>query len=561
MWPHFGVFFSTLGFPCTLDMSQTICRSGLALCPHTRQSARGLYTGRRSTLLWKRAGAVTMHAFPATGGNVAVSHGGNGAGSIAIASGAGSQESGAGAGVSWPRPRAASGGNARESPLQAPAEGEVMNAREPLSAQQFPPLPSAEERKRERQAQEARLLFFADKRKDAEAEREKARSKLLRGRERASPKNRGKRGVSKRRRIKELQRKLAKRMGEGVEEERKREAEESEGEMQAVGVAGSAQAGEEQSGGSDASASEHSSSSDSSDGEGRATVRFSASSEDGDMAPAKSVLSQATKRRGVSGGTKSEDEEPPQELVEALLDEFPHANEKQAIGALHMSRVPREPGKPGWRVVHAAKLLPPAPLGARSNPIALSSDSSPDAAAKEAKALRANKVAWCKAVSLSLDVEELLVEEVFDTYKPRSIHSLDNHTIGVLAEELEQDPFALVQTIREHRRETWCKQFSLSFGVGELVVAEVFELHHPCTYDELEGLTIQVLAESINADIGVFTHTIRERQRRPGAHGKHRSGGGKPRRKGESPTSSRESNRPRLQAERGSPSRPGGQRR
>jgi hypothetical protein len=454
-----------------------------------------------------------MHAFPATGGNVAVSHGGNGAGSIADASGAGSRESGAGAGVSWPRPKAASGGDARESQAHAPAEGEVVNVREPLSAQQFPPLPSAEERKRERQAQEARLLFFTDKRKDAEAEREKARSKLLRGRERASPKNRGKRGVAKQRRIKELQRKLAKRMGEGVEEERRREAEEGE-EVQAVGTAGSAQAGATRSGGSDASESEHSSSSDASDGEGGATVRFSASSEDGDTAPAKSVLSQAIKRRGVSGGTKSEDEEPPQELVEALLGEFPHANEKQAIGALHMSRAPREPGKPGWRVVHAAKLLPPAPLGARSNPIALSSDSSPDAAAKEAKALRANKVAWCKAVSLSLDVEELLVEEVFDTYKPRSIHALDNHTIGVLAEELEQDPFALVQTIREHRRETWCKQFSLSFGIGELVVAEVFELHQPCTYDELEGLTIQAMAESVNADIGTFTHTIRERQRK-----------------------------------------------
>jgi hypothetical protein len=99
-----------------------------------------------------------MHAFQATGGNVAVSHGGNGAGSIAIASGAGSQESGAGAGVSWPRPKAASGGDARESQLQAPAEGEVANVGEPLSAQEFPPLPSAEERKRERQAQASRLV-------------------------------------------------------------------------------------------------------------------------------------------------------------------------------------------------------------------------------------------------------------------------------------------------------------------------------------------------------------------------------------------------------------------
>jgi hypothetical protein len=72
--------------------------------------------------------------------------------------------------------------------------------------------------------------------------------------------------------------------------------------------------------------------------------------------------------------------------------------------------------------------------------ICLSSHSSPDTAAKEEKALRADKAAWCKAVSLSLDMDELLVEEVFDTYKPRSIHALDHHTIGVLAEELEQDP-------------------------------------------------------------------------------------------------------------------------
>ena len=57
------------------------------------------------------------------------------------------------------------------------------------------------------------------------------------------------------------------------------------------------------------------------------------------------------------------------------------------------------------------------------------------------------------------------------------------------------------------------KEVSLSFGIEEAVVAEVFERHHPCTRDVLETLTIQVLAESIHADLATFTHTIRERQR------------------------------------------------
>jgi hypothetical protein len=370
-----------------------------------------------------------------------------------------------------------------------------VNVRGPLCAQEFPSLPSAEERKRERQFKEARLLFFADKRKAVEAEREKAQAKLHKKSERSSPKNRGKRGVSKQRRIKELQRKLAKRMGEGVDEERRREAEESEGGMQDVGAAGSAQADEAWAGGGDASASEHSSSCEASGSEGEPArqVTFAAGEggNGGDATPTKSVLLQAAKKRGAGKVSMSEDGGPPRELVEALLIEFPHAKEKQAICALQMTRAPYEPGKPGWRVVHAAKLLPPAPPGAPNNPIVcLSSDSSPDAAVKEARALRAaamaNKTAWCKAVSLSLDVDELLVEEVFNTYRPRSLDSLDAHTIGVLAEELEQDPYALTQTIREFRRTTWCKEVSLSFGIEEAVVAEVFERHHPCTRDVLD---------------------------------------------------------------------------
>jgi hypothetical protein len=116
----------------------------------------------------------------------------------------------------------------------------VANVREPFCAQEFPPLPSAEERKRERQAQAARLLFFADQRKASKpmSKQEEQAVRASKRRERASPKNRGKRGVAKQQRIKELQRKLAKRKGEGVEEEPKREAEEGEGVMQAEGVAG-----------------------------------------------------------------------------------------------------------------------------------------------------------------------------------------------------------------------------------------------------------------------------------------------------------------------------------
>ena len=49
-----------------------------------------------------------MHAVPSTGGNVAVSHGRNGAGSIANASGGG-QEAGAGSGASQPHPQGTPG--------------------------------------------------------------------------------------------------------------------------------------------------------------------------------------------------------------------------------------------------------------------------------------------------------------------------------------------------------------------------------------------------------------------------------------------------------------------
>ena len=46
------------------------------------------------------------------------------------------------------------------------------------------------------------------------------------------------------------------------------------------------------------------------------------------------------------------------------------------------------------------------------------------------------------------------------------------------------------------------------------MVAEVFDLLHPCTRDVLETLTIQVLTESNIAGLTSFTHTIRERQRK-----------------------------------------------
>jgi hypothetical protein len=154
---------------------------------------------------------------------------------------------------------------------------------------------------------------------------------------------------------------------------------------------------------------------------------------------------------------KSQDTEPPQELVQALLEEFPHAKEKQAICALQTTRARSEPGKPGWRIVHAAKLMPPIPPGAAGNPImCLSSDSSPEALAKEARALRKaamnSKEAWCEELHLSLGIEKEFLAQVFDTCKPRSLETLAAFAISELAEELGQDPQELARDIRERQR-------------------------------------------------------------------------------------------------------------
>ena len=67
----------------------------------------------KSTMSTEKPQKGTMHAFPATGGNVAVSHGGKGAGSIAVASGVSKQSVDGGVGVSQRTPTAAPGGNAK----------------------------------------------------------------------------------------------------------------------------------------------------------------------------------------------------------------------------------------------------------------------------------------------------------------------------------------------------------------------------------------------------------------------------------------------------------------
>ena len=68
----------------------------------------------------------TMHAFPEARGNVAVSHGWNGAGSTASASVEGMEDAGSGAGASQPR-----------SYLQAARAAGSVNARG-LDAHEFP---------------------------------------------------------------------------------------------------------------------------------------------------------------------------------------------------------------------------------------------------------------------------------------------------------------------------------------------------------------------------------------------------------------------------------------
>jgi hypothetical protein len=56
-------------------------------------------------------------------------------------------------------------------------------------------------------------------------------------------------------------------------------------------------------------------------------------------------------------------------------------------------------------------------------------------------------------LSLSLGVDETFIGQVFDTYKPRSADLLEAFTIHELAHELGQDPATLMSSIRERQRE------------------------------------------------------------------------------------------------------------
>ena len=385
-----------------------------------------------------------MHAFPATGGNVAVSHGGNGAGSIANASD-GEEGASGGAGVSRPRNylRAVvgAGGSADESGLDTRA---------------FPPLPDGRKERRERPGAST---FSLSQRKDAASEAtmglseqrdqeggQQAAEDPEEARERASgtPSKRSRRGVAKQQRIKELQAKIARQAWRQEQAEAQAEAESEDGQ------------------GGEGTRME--------EGEGEAVfsreeaLHFQAGEGvgGGDAVPVKSVLRGPAVQGGGGGAARSKDHDPPQELFQALLDEFPAANEKQAISALRQTRLPSSPGKPGWRAVHAAKLLPRAPPGAPGNPITCtSSDSSPDASVKEAAARRElalrSKEAWCEELSLSLGVEKSFVGQVFDTYRPRTFDSLECFVIGELADELDQDPATLAEAIRARQSDLGCK--------------------------------------------------------------------------------------------------------
>jgi hypothetical protein len=48
--------------------------------------------------------------------------------------------------------------------------------------------------------------------------------------------------------------------------------------------------------------------------------------------------------------------------------------------------------------------------------------------------------------------DEAFLAQVFDTYKPRNLETLEAFAISELAEELEQDPQELAQAIRERQR-------------------------------------------------------------------------------------------------------------
>jgi len=179
----------------------------------------------------------TMHAFPATSesNTSIVFNGGNGAGSIADASGESADDGGAGASQ---RPStAAPGGNAWRNRTRSPAEGEVRSM---LDVEQFPALPTAEERMRERNAQhfslvqrkaerdarKAARLLKAKQLSEQQAKSKKHLARQLREAEEAAlrpwddaqqaeaamaPARRLRRGVAKQQRIKELKAKMERR--------------------------------------------------------------------------------------------------------------------------------------------------------------------------------------------------------------------------------------------------------------------------------------------------------------------------------------------------------------
>jgi hypothetical protein len=181
-------------------------------------------------------------------------------------------------------------------------------------------------------------------------------------------------------------------------------------------------------------------------------------------APTESILVGAKRqKKGKSDGGKLQDE-PLKELIAALLEEFPHCNEKQAQSALLATQQLCTAGKPGWKLVAAAKLMPPAPPGAPGNPIYLLSSGSSDTNSPEqvledeAKVERikelalASKLTWCRELNLSLGVEEAHVSQVFDCYQPRTLDTLEAFVVGELAEELEMQPDALLGELRKHEQ-------------------------------------------------------------------------------------------------------------
>ena len=444
----------------------------------------------------------TMHAFPPTGGNVAVSLFGNGAGSNAnaVASEQGIQTVGGGPGASHKPPALAQSGNAWSRRPAFATGGE--NAKE-INPEHFPSLLSAQEKKSKRQAEhfsfdqrkveravrkaakqlgkqavhqnvaqeepDSKETSVAEQRRtarvahDAKVAARRAEKQLRqqlwledkaaqekpkeRRGPRTTPRSHGK-GIAKQQRVMKLQRRMAR---QAAQEEAKARAEAQQ------------DAAHEAAGMDDGEISFSTTQS----------LTFTASGADGaedvsESMPTKSLLAGSMASDGGPRAKKRSSEsrdEPPKELVEALLEEFPHSNEKQAQCALLMSRQLHSEGKPGWRIVHAARLMPPAPPGAPSNPIQLlSSDaSSPEqtSAAKELKRIRemalASKPTWCQHLSFSLGIEEAYVAQVFDLYRPRSLDTLEAFTVGELAEELEMDVATLVRELTQSNAEAGCK--------------------------------------------------------------------------------------------------------